>query len=237
MSSPNTSATFLYSRAKLALAELLPLRNENWDHLRQRLRLDWLSNLPPTGTGVRLVSADLFQTPLDQPEIDFENEGGETYICGNPPYLGSRDQQSEQKADLELLFDKRINNWKSLDYVAGWFIKATDYCTKTKSIAPSYPPTLSAGLQVPVLWPEIFAMVPRSVCLLRLFVGPILPAIPQVDSSDIASRHKHGRPGAVPRWTILNRPLAPVSQTLSTPSGSRRECHREQGYHPLGRTQ
>jgi hypothetical protein len=36
---------------------------------------------------VKLQADDLFQTPLDQAEIDFENEGGETYICGNPPYL------------------------------------------------------------------------------------------------------------------------------------------------------
>jgi hypothetical protein len=33
-----------------------------------------------------MVADDLFGTPLDQAEIDFENEGGETYICGNPPY-------------------------------------------------------------------------------------------------------------------------------------------------------
>jgi hypothetical protein len=32
-----------------------------------------------------LQADDLFETPLDQAEIDFENEGGETYICGNPP--------------------------------------------------------------------------------------------------------------------------------------------------------
>ena len=30
-----------------------------------------------------------FSTPLDQAQIDFENEGGETYICGNPPIIGS----------------------------------------------------------------------------------------------------------------------------------------------------
>ena len=27
-----------------------------------------------------------------RPEIDFENEGGETYICGNPPYLRNQRQ-------------------------------------------------------------------------------------------------------------------------------------------------
>ncbi len=147
----------LYRGQKLALAEFLPLRNENWITCDNALRLDWLSVCPPTGTGVKLQADDLFSSPLDQAQIDFENEGGETYICGNPPYLGSRDQKDEQKADLQLLFGKRIQNWKSLDYVAGWFIKAADYCTTTKSAA-SFVSTNSIcqGLQVPALWPEIF---------------------------------------------------------------------------------
>jgi len=148
----------LYRGQKLALAEFLPLRNENWITCGNALRLDWLSICPPTGTDVKVQTDDLFQTPLDQAEIDFENEGGETYICGNPPYLGSRDQKDEQKADLRLLFDKRLPNWKSLDYVAGWFVKAADYSTKTRSIAAFVSTnSICQGLQVPVLWPEIFA--------------------------------------------------------------------------------
>ncbi|MBN0365099.1 lactate dehydrogenase, partial [Pseudomonas aeruginosa] len=90
-------------------------------------QLDWLSVCPPTGTGVKLHADDLFETPLNQAQIDFENEGGETYICGNPPYLGSRDQKDEHKAELQAIFEKRVQNWKSLDYVAAWFMKAADY--------------------------------------------------------------------------------------------------------------
>jgi hypothetical protein len=117
-----------------------------------------LSVCPPTGSFVKLQGDDLFSTPLDQAEIDFANEGGETYICGNPPYLGSREQKDEQKDDLRILFDKRVLNWKSLDYVAGWFIKATDFCTKTKSsIAFVSTNSICQGLQVPLLWPEIFS--------------------------------------------------------------------------------
>jgi hypothetical protein len=148
----------LYRGQKLALAEFLPLRNENWITCGNALRLDWLRTCPPTGTGVKVQADDLFGTPLDQAEIDFENEGGETYICGNPPYLGSRDQKDEQKADLQLLFNKRVENWKSLDYVAGWFIKATDYCTNTRAIVAFVSTnSICQGLQVPVLWPAIFA--------------------------------------------------------------------------------
>jgi len=147
----------LYRGQKLALAEFLPLRSENWITCGNALRLDWLSICPPTGTGVKVKADDLFGSPLDQAEIDFENEGGETYICGNPPYLGSKWQSASQKADLGALFDGRVKNWKSLDYVAGWFLKAADYGTHTPSSAAFVATnSICQGQQVPTLWPEIF---------------------------------------------------------------------------------
>ena len=78
-----------YRGQKEALAEFLPLDAQNWITCGNALRLDWLSVCPPTGTGVKFQADDLFMSPLDQAQIDFANEGGETYICGNPPYLGS----------------------------------------------------------------------------------------------------------------------------------------------------
>ena len=148
----------LYRGQQDALAEFLPLNAQNWIICHNALQLDWLSVCPPTGTGVKLVSDDLFNTPLDQTEIDFANEGGETYICGNPPYLGSTWQTDEQKADLEAIFAFRTKNWKSLDYVAGWFMKAADYGRKTKAkTAFVSTNSICQGQQVPILWPQIFA--------------------------------------------------------------------------------
>jgi hypothetical protein len=148
----------LYRGQKLALAEFLPLRSENWITCGNALRLDWLSLLKPTGaTGVKLVSDDLFGTPLDQAEMDFENEGGETYICGNPPYLGFTWQSDEQKSDLKAIFDGRVKGWKSLDYVAGWFLKAADYGTHTNAAAAFVSTnSICQGEQVSILWSEIF---------------------------------------------------------------------------------
>ena len=94
----------LYLGQQEARMLFLPLKDDNWITCGNALRLDWLSLCPPTGTGVKLVAEDLFSTPLDQTEIDFENEGGETYICGNPPYLGSTWQSNEQKDDLKRIF-------------------------------------------------------------------------------------------------------------------------------------
>ncbi|HTU81355.1 MAG TPA: DNA methyltransferase [Candidatus Acidoferrales bacterium] len=146
----------LYRGKQLALAEFLPLQKENWIVQGNALRLDWLSVCPPAGSGVRLRGDDLFATPLGQTEIDFENEGGETYICGNPPYQGAREQSPEQKEDLRLVFDKRIRSWKSLDYVTAWFLKAADYGQSTNTTS-AFVATNSVcqGQHVPILWPHI----------------------------------------------------------------------------------
>ncbi len=147
----------LYRGQKDALAEFLPLDAQNWIVCGNALRLDWLQICPPTGTGVRVVADDLFGTPLEQAEIDFENEGGETFICGNPPYLGSKWQTEAHKADLEAVFGGRNKYWKSLDYVAGWFMKAADYGTHTQTAAALVSTnSICQGQQVPMLWPRIF---------------------------------------------------------------------------------
>lgn len=147
----------LYLGQQLALAEFLPLDAENWITQGNALRINWLSVCPPTGTGVKLLGDDLFSTPLKQAEIDFENEGGETYICGNPPYLGSTWQSKEQKSDLKEIFEKYTKTWKSLDYVAGWFMKATEYGKHTNaSSAFVSTNSICQGQQVPILWPLIF---------------------------------------------------------------------------------
>ncbi|EEX08742.1 type II restriction enzyme, methylase subunit [Ruegeria lacuscaerulensis ITI-1157] len=147
----------LYRGQKEAIQDFLPLDAQNWIVTGNALRLDWLSICPPTGTGVKHHADDLFMSPIDQAEIDFENEGGETYICGNPPYLGNKLQSSEQKDDLRVVFDGRVDGWKSLDYVAAWFMKAADYGTRTKAVSAFVATnSLCQGQQVPILWPAIF---------------------------------------------------------------------------------
>jgi hypothetical protein len=148
----------LYRGQKLALAEFLPLNSENWITCGNALRLDWLGICPRTGAGVKHHADDLFHTPLDQARIDFDNEGGETYICGNPPYLGSKWQSDEQKSELGAIFGGRTKSWKSLDYVSGWFMKAADYGTHTNAAAAFVSTnSICQGQQVPILWPLIFA--------------------------------------------------------------------------------
>ena len=145
-----------YLGQREAVSVVLPLDEANWITCANALRVDWSQICPPTGTGVKLLSDDLFHTPLDQPEIDFENEGGETYVCGNPPYRGSQWQTAEQKADLRSVFEGRAPRWRSLDYVAGWFMKAADYMATTPAAA-AFVATNSVcqGRQVATLWPLV----------------------------------------------------------------------------------
>jgi hypothetical protein len=147
----------LYRGPKLALAEFLPLEAENWITCGNALRLDWLSVCDPTATGVKFHAEDLFHTPLDQAQINFENEGGETYICGNPPYQGSVNQTQSQKEDMSRIFARYLSTYKDLDYVASWLVRAAEYSESTRA-ATAFVMTNSIcqGEQVGMLWPIIF---------------------------------------------------------------------------------
>ncbi len=149
----------LYRGQKEALAEFLPLDAENWITSGNALRLDWLSICPPTGTGVKHHADDLFHTPMDQAQIDFENEGGETYICGNPPYQGSREQTKSQKDDMAAIFVGYLNTYKDLDYVASWFVKAAEFSNTTLCrVAFVATNSICQGEQVGMLWPILYRL-------------------------------------------------------------------------------
>ena len=148
-----------YLGQKEALIEFLPLSSENWITCGNALRLDWLSVCPPTGTGVTHQAEDLFEETEGRFEVNFENEGGETFICGNPPYLGSQWQDAEQKADLKAIFSARVKNWASLDYVSGWLAKSADYLIHTKAASALVATnSICQGRQVSTLWPMIFEL-------------------------------------------------------------------------------
>ncbi len=145
----------LYRGHKLALAEFLPLDRQNWITCGNALRLDWLSICPPTGTGVKLQADDLFSTPLEQPEIDFENEGGETYICGNPPYRGSKWQSDAQKDDLAHAWQQHEHLAKTTDFVSGWIARYLDYSDSVPESVAAFVMTNSIcqGQQASEIWP------------------------------------------------------------------------------------
>jgi len=146
-----------YRGQKEALAEFLPLDAQNWITCGNALRLDWLSVCPPTGTGVKFQADDLFMSPLDQAQIDFANEGGETYVCANPPYQGSVNQTAEQKEDMARIFEPVFKKYKDLDYVAAFMFKAAQFNRLTgASCAFVTTNSVTQGEQVAMLWPLIY---------------------------------------------------------------------------------
>jgi len=160
----------LYRGQKEALLEFLPLNSQNWITCGNALRVDWLSICPPTGVGVKLLADDLFETPLDQAQIDFENEGGETFICGNPPYKGNARKTEDQKDDLKFLLDGKFEKWGLLDYVCGWFVKAFDFSAATNSkfsfVATN---SVAQGQHVSNFWKPLFDNGLRFFFAIRSF--------------------------------------------------------------------
>lgn len=145
-----------YRGQKEALEEFLPLDAMNWITSDNALRLDWKSVCPPTGANVKFEADDLFSSALEQAQIDFENEGGETYICGNPPYKGARKQESAEKNDLQNVYDGH-EDYKDADYVTGWFLKAAEYCEETGAkFAFVSTSSICQGEQVQFVWPRIW---------------------------------------------------------------------------------
>ncbi len=147
----------VYRGQKEALADFLPLDRQNWITCDNALRIDWLSVCPSTGTSVKLRGDDLFSTPLDQAEIDFENEGGETYLCSNPPYIGGKKLNQEQKQDMEGVFG-RGEKHKNLDYVCAFIIKACEFLSYADKAALVTTNSIAQGTHVPVLWPIIYRL-------------------------------------------------------------------------------
>lgn len=81
----------------------------------------------------------------------------ETYIVGNPPYLGRASQTKSQKADMAKVFSHVTKKYKNLDYVALWYMKAAEYCQKASAqCALVTTNSICQGEQVSMLWPIIY---------------------------------------------------------------------------------
>ena len=79
-----------------------------------------------------------------------------SYIMGNPPFVGTKNMNTEQKKDAKLV----LSDWKNygtLDYVSCWYKKAADFINNTL-IHCAYVSTNSIcqGEQVANLWEPLF---------------------------------------------------------------------------------
>ena len=80
--------------------------------------------------------------------VDFD------YIMGNPPFVGYAYQTKEQKADLE---DLMKGFGKNIDYVAGWYYKASKLIKDTNiKCALVSTNSITQGEQVAAIWKPMF---------------------------------------------------------------------------------
>ncbi|MFB5979257.1 class I SAM-dependent DNA methyltransferase [Lactobacillus delbrueckii subsp. lactis] len=120
----------LHQEIKDAVRPTLPLKKAGDIVCGNALRLDWGKILP-------------------------HEEKDEVYLFGNPPYLGSKKQSKEQKEDLGIVAHD-INQYKLLDYIAGWFIKGSEYVGDSKAqLGFVSTKSIVQGEQVPILWPKL----------------------------------------------------------------------------------
>ncbi|MDD4779792.1 MAG: N-6 DNA methylase [Tissierellia bacterium] len=79
------------------------------------------------------------------------------YILGNPPFIGKKYQNKEQKSDMINVFGYNFKGVGNLDYVSAWFKKAADLIKDTNiKVAFVSTNSIVQGEQVPILWKPLF---------------------------------------------------------------------------------
>lgn len=81
-----------------------------------------------------------------------------SFVLGNPPFLGKTFQSESQKIDLGTVIAS-IPGSGVLDFVAGWYVKATNYMKGSALIQTAFVSTnsITQGEQVAVLWSWMLA--------------------------------------------------------------------------------
>jgi hypothetical protein len=119
---------------------LIPLQKSAIIVNANALRLDWQSIIKP------------LEGEVEEPRFH--------YILGNPPFVGFKLQDENQKKDLSYVFnnDKNVG---ILDYVSGWFEKASVYIKSFSShhkihVAFVSTNSICQGEQVQPLWSRLY---------------------------------------------------------------------------------
>lgn len=114
------------------LPETLPLKPSGHIVCGNACRLDWNTVCPHTAED-------------------------EVYIMGNPPYLGTKWQNSTQKEDVDIAMPDLAYRRK-VDYIASWFYKASKYIYFTEAkCAFVSTNSICQGEQVGAFWPHILS--------------------------------------------------------------------------------
>ncbi len=79
-----------------------------------------------------------------------------SFVMGNPPFVGKKEQNAEQKEDMDLVWEG-VKGSGVLDYVTSWYRRAAEYIVGT-TIPVAYVSTnsITQGEQVGILWGDLF---------------------------------------------------------------------------------
>jgi hypothetical protein len=100
-----------------------------------------------------------------------------SYVLGNPPFVGSKYQSANQRAQVRAL-SRLGGSGGTLDYVAAWFIKASQYVAESAgtphgAVAFVATNSITQGEQVAQLWPILFHRSRMEIVFAhRTFVWP-----------------------------------------------------------------
>ena len=126
--------------------DFLPLKSYSNIREGNALRMDWnfipyknglpsplpIKSLPSSRTvpGYKPVEKERIEIRPNVHKITYEEEPKEEglimmydYIIGNPPFVGARQMNSEQKEDVIHIFGEKWKNVGNLDYVCCWYMK------------------------------------------------------------------------------------------------------------------
>ena len=106
----------------------------------------------PLQNGGKIISGNAVL--IDWSEVCPISDNDETYLIGNPPYLGAKNQNSQHKTDIKQLFSN-ISKAKNIDYIACWFYKASRYLKAQTQCAFVTTNSVCQGTQVPLIWPLV----------------------------------------------------------------------------------
>ena len=133
--------------------DFLPLTTNAFIVEGNALRMDW-STLKPTEQNEQPKEGLFvgFTTETDGRVHHYD------YIMGNPPFVGARWMDKEQKQDVIDIFGPKWKNVGNLDYVCCWYKKAAELMQSQSDIKAAFVSTnsITQGEQVAILWRNLF---------------------------------------------------------------------------------
>jgi hypothetical protein len=125
-----------------------------------------------------------------------------SYVMGNPPFVGKKEQNEEQKADMEAVCG-HIKGYGVLDFVTAWYLKAADYMRANPAITCAFVSTnsIAQGEQVGTLWPSLLEWRKNLLCSPYIQVGERGPR----QGSCLCRHHWLGTAGYCKRTTFRLR--------------------------------